>query len=140
MFVVPVGYSFQRRPLNTSWVQRVARPAAVPAAAALRPAMDATESDQAYTLTFDLPGMTREQVQVALEGREVRVDAAATETPLNDGAQVLRRERLAPRFARRVTLDTDIDVAASSARFENGVLTLTLVKQPALGVQRIEVR
>lgn len=140
MFVVPVGYSFQRRAFHPAWAARAVRSFGTAPDAPLRPAMDATENDQAYTLTFDLPGMTGEQVQVTLEGRELRVDATAAETPLGDGAQVLRRERHAPRFARRVTLDADIDAAASSARFENGVLTLTLTKKAPLGVQRIEVR
>jgi HSP20 family protein len=139
MFIVPLAYPLRRVAIQPGWTRSRLEAAAV-ADAPLRPAMDASEDDSHYTLSFDLPGLAREQVNVTIEGREVRVEASAANAPHGEVVRVLRRERRLPRFERRVDLDTDIDVATSQARFENGVLTLTLVKMPSVGAQKIEVR
>jgi HSP20 family protein len=137
MFVVPLSYALPHRAFHPAWSRPVHRSAE---AAPLRPAMDATENDQAYTLTFDLPGMAREQVQVSIEGRSVSVEATGAEAAAAEGARVLRRERQAARFARRIELTSEVNAEASTARFDNGVLTLTLVKLQPSGVRKIEVR
>ena len=79
MFVLPLAYPLPRRAFHPVWSHAPQRRVDEPAPVALRPAMDAAESDAAYTLSFDLPGSTREQVQVTVEGREVRVEAAPVE-------------------------------------------------------------
>jgi len=136
MFVVPFSYALPRRAFHPAWSRTAHRPAE----AALRPAMDATENDQAYTLTFDLPGMSREQVQVSIDGRSVRVEATAPEAGAEEGARVLRRERQASRFAREIELASEVNADASTARFDNGVLRLTLTKLQPSGARKIEVR
>ena len=110
------------------------------------PALDVTETDTSYTLTFDIPGASREQLKVAVEGRRVSVetdDAAqpAAETANGSDAKprVLYRERRAARYARTVSLPAEVDQSAAQARFDNGVLTLTLPKKVATGATRISV-
>jgi HSP20 family protein len=49
----------------------------------------------------------------------------------SDGSRLLYRERRATRYARSFALPQEIDQGASEARFENGVLTLNLVKRVA---------
>ena len=101
-----------------------------------RPALDVSESDTQYTVTLDVPGVRREDVQVSIDGRKVAIVASA-EAPAADvpqaegsaGERVLLRERTAARFARSFTVGQDIDEAASQARLDNGVLTLTLAKR-----------
>jgi HSP20 family molecular chaperone IbpA len=94
MFVLPLAYPLPRRAF------RPARACSLPQSggetAPLRPAMDASESDAAYTLSFDLPGLTREQVNVTIVGQEVSIEAAAAEAAAPEGVRVLRRERRAP--------------------------------------------
>lgn len=72
------------------------------------------QDDTSYTLSFDLPGISREQLSIGIEGSVVRIDTT-------EGAP--RRYRAA------YELPTDLDVASSQARLENGVLTLKLAKQ-----------
>jgi HSP20 family protein len=112
------------------------------------PALDVTESDNAYTLTLDLPGVSREQLKVSVEGRRVSVEtedpakpAAAAGSVANAPAapRTLYRERAAARYARTVSLPAEVDQSASQAKFENGVLTLTLAKKVASGATRISV-
>ncbi len=115
------------------------------AAPVRRPAIDVAESDAGYVVTLDVPGVTREDVKVSIDGRRVSIVAearaaeAAAETPAAEGAEAARpaervilRERAVASFARSFTLQSEIDQASSQAKLDNGVLTLTLTKrQPA---------
>ena len=76
---------------------------------------DATveQDDTSTTLRFDVPGVTREQLEIGVEGNVVRI--ATTE-----GAP--RRYRMAYRLAQEIAAET------SSAKLENGVLTVKLAK------------
>jgi len=71
------------------------------------------QDEKSVTLTFDVPGVTREQLSIGVEGNVVRIQTL-------DGAP--RQYRTA------YELSQDIDAATSKARLENGVLTLTLAK------------
>ena len=71
------------------------------------------QNDNSFILQLDVPGLGKEQVTVGIEGAVVRIDSLAD----------------APRqFKAAYELPQDIDAAASSAKLENGVLTLTLHK------------
>ena len=119
------------------------------------PALDVSETDTAYTVAFDVPGVSREQLKVSVEGRRVSletIDASKADAPqagVGDAAaataadpiasRALYRERSAARYARSVSLPVEVDEAASQAKFENGVLTLTLTKKVPTGARRIAV-
>jgi HSP20 family protein len=126
------------------------------------PAMDVVETDDAYTVTFDVPGASRETLHVAVEGRKVALTtvkpvaeaapaaptadaqpAAAVEdapvAPKAAAPRTLYRERPAPVFARTVSLPAEVDQAASEARFENGVLTLVLAKRVKAGATQLRI-
>jgi HSP20 family protein len=76
-----------------------------------------TQDEKATTLQLDVPGLAREQLQFSIEGNVVRLQSV-------EGA---------PRQVQRAwELATDIDAAQSTAKLENGVLTLTFAKvEPA---------
>ncbi len=83
------------------------------ASASASAAFTATQDEQSTTLQLDVPGLAREQLQLRLEGAQVRLTSI-------EGA---------PRKVQRSwELAHEIDVAASSAKLENGVLTLRLAK------------
>ena len=77
------------------------------------PAAQVEQDDKSVTLTFDLPGITRDQLSIGVEGNVVRIQT-------KEGAP--RQYRAAYELA------TDIDAASSEAKLENGVLTLKLAK------------
>ena len=96
------------------------------------PALDISEDDKAYNVTVDMPGVAKEAVKVRVEGRRVHIETATAEAAApTDGSRVLYRERRAASYARSFSLPLEIDQTQSQARFENGVLTLTLVKRVA---------
>ena len=72
------------------------------------------EQDTSYTLQLDVPGLPREHLDIGIEGDVVRVTSKE---------EAARKVKAAWRFP------LEIDVAASSAKLENGVLTLTLAKK-----------
>ena len=110
------------------------------APAAFAPSMDVAESDAAYTVTLDVPGLTREQLKVSIEGRQLRVESEpATAAAAPEGVRSLYRERSARPFARSVELPAEVDESASQAKLENGVLTLTLAKKVPTGRRQISV-
>jgi HSP20 family protein len=122
-------------------------------AAARTPALDVSETDTAYTVSFDVPGVSREQLKVSVEGRRVSIESvdapkavapeaaepATADAPKAPAARALYRERSTARYARTVSLPAEVDQSASQAKFENGVLTLTLAKKVATGATQLNV-
>ena len=148
MFIVPVSRRAAVRArhfdrlFDDAFGQIFAQPTA-DAAPVRRPAIDVAESGSAYVVTLDVPGVTREDVKVSIDGRTVSIVAEArAEAPAADaapaegaaeapkaGERVILRERAVASFARSFTLQSEIDQASSQAKLDNGVLTLTLAKR-----------
>jgi HSP20 family protein len=104
------------------------------------PALDVAESDRAYTVKLDLPGVAKEDVKVAIDGRRISVEAQARkDEEKKEGDRVVYRERSLASYARSFTVAVDIDQAESGAKLENGVLTLTLAKRGAPASSQITV-
>jgi HSP20 family protein len=104
------------------------------------PALDVSESDRAYTVKLDLPGVTKEDVKIAIDGRRVSIEAQTRkEEEKKDGDRVVYRERSLASYARSFSMAADIDQAESTAKLENGVLTLTLTKRGTPAAARITV-
>jgi HSP20 family protein len=117
-------------------------PAVPPRAHVRTPALDVSESDTHYTVQIEMPGIDKASVDVAIEGRNVSVKAAtehsaepkadAEANGKTDGVaadRVVYRERASTAIARSFTLPVELDESQSSAKLENGVLTLTLAKK-----------
>ncbi|MFY7974490.1 MAG: Hsp20/alpha crystallin family protein [Rubrivivax sp.] len=97
------------------------------------PKLDVAETDTAYTVTLDLPGVARDDVQVSVEGRRVTLKAEVRKADEGQaGERLVWRERSLAGFERAVVLPQEVDQASSSAKLDHGLLTLTLNKrQPA---------
>jgi HSP20 family protein len=110
------------------------------AAAARAPALDVVETDSGYAVKLDMPGVAKEDVKIAVEGRQVSVQAETTRVEeKKDGERLLYRERAASRYARTFTLPVEVDQGEAAARLEHGVLTLTLPKRNARSAAQIPV-
>jgi HSP20 family protein len=110
------------------------------AAAARAPALDVVENESGYAVKLDMPGVAKEDVKIAVEGRQVTVQAETTrQEEKKDGERLLYRERAASRYARTFTLPVEVDQGEAAARLEHGVLTLTLPKRSARSAAQIPV-
>ena len=83
------------------------------------------QDEKSSTLSLDVPGFSREDLTIGIEGAVVRVDSKAE----------AKRQ-----FKAAYELPLDIDVAASEAKLENGVLTLKLGKKvPASQISALQI-
>lgn len=95
--------------------------------------LDVVDKGDRYSVMVDLPGVSKEDLDVAVEGARVTVSGAARPAVATGDMpaqiKVLRAERRATRYARTLQLPAEIDGDAADARLENGVLTLSLPKR-----------
>jgi HSP20 family protein len=102
--------------------------------------IDVKEDDKSYTVHADLPGVKKEDIHVNIEGNTVAISAEIKrESEKKEGEKLLHSERYFGKVYRSFTLGHDIDEAASKAKFENGVLDLTLPKKTAGAAKRLTI-
>ena len=98
------------------------------------------DAHSCFVTPLDLPGVARDDVKVSVDGRQVTLEAQAKSTQeKKDGERTVYRERSEVSYSRSFTLPVEVDEAASQAKLDNGVLTLTLAKKVAPGASRITV-
>lgn len=102
--------------------------------------LEVKKSDGAYTVSAELPGVRKEDIQVNVDGSLVTISAEVKkESEEKKGEQVLRSERYYGKVERSFALDSDVDESKVNARYENGVLKLTLPLKAASKAKRITV-
>jgi HSP20 family protein len=102
--------------------------------------MDVTENDKGYLVHAEIPGARKEDIQVTIEGNQVTIGAEVKrEAAPTEGEQPLRSERYYGSVYRSFTLPVELDEAASAAKFENGVLELTLSRKAALAGRKLTI-
>ena len=83
------------------------------------------QNDEAWTVSLDMPGVTREQLAIAVDGAVVRVQTV---------------KEAARQYQAAYELPAEIDAEATSAKLENGVLTLKLAKKvPVSNVAQLAI-
>ena len=88
--------------------------------------LEVKPDEKGWTFSLDLPGVAKEDLAVNIEGSVVRIETS----------KEAKRQ-----FKAAYELPQDLDVTASTAKLENGVLTLTLAKQaPVSNARQIEVK
>lgn len=107
-----------------------------------RPAVDIRATDEAYLIDADLPGFAEDQIDVRVENGLLVISAETTEKDSEeepvDG--YLLRERGRRSYRRSFSLPKDADSTKIEARFQNGVLNLTLAKRAEAKPRRIEIK
>ncbi len=97
----------------------------------LAPPMDISEDDEAYTLSAELPGLTKDDITIAFENGTVRISGEKKQETEEKKPNFHRLERRYGRFAREYRFDTLVDTDKAEATFEDGVLTIVLPKTEA---------
>jgi len=102
--------------------------------------IDVKENDDAYTVHAELPGVSKDEINVSIDGNVVTLRAEVKqENEVKENEKVLRSERFYGAVARSFQLPQDIDQSKAKAKYEQGVLMLTLPKKQASGSQRLAV-
>lgn len=101
------------------------------------PEVNICETKDGYVLQAEMPGVSKEGLEITLEGNEITIVGHRHVDPLN-GEPLFRESRDAD-YRRVFELDPAIDTAKVSARMEQGVLTLTLPKSERVKPRKIKV-
>ncbi len=102
------------------------------------PAMDITESDREFRLSIDLPGVSKDNIDIQVHGRKLSVTATRPVDYGND-ARLMRMERFSGHWQRTIELP---DAAGDDLRatFDNGVLDIVVSKRPEAVPRSIKIR
>jgi HSP20 family protein len=98
--------------------------------------MDISETDKNYEVKADIPGVKKEDIKVAVDRNQVTISAEVkeeTEENQKSGAGKVRSERYYGQMYRSFILPQEVDDAGAEAKYENGVLLLTLPKKSDSG-------
>ena len=102
--------------------------------------MDVREEGNAYQVHAELPGVKKEDIHVTIDGGQVSISAEVKqEKEVKEGERVLRSERYFGKVARSFQLAQDIDDSKAVAKFNDGVLELTLPKRAATASKRLAI-
>lgn len=111
---------------------------AMPAEPQMR--LDVAEDDKSYTVKAEIPGVKKEDIKVSVDGNQVSISAEVKqEKEQKEGTKVIRSERYFGSVARSFSLACDVDEDGAQAKYDNGVLVVTLPKKGGAGAKRVNV-
>ncbi|OGA25161.1 MAG: heat-shock protein Hsp20 [Betaproteobacteria bacterium RIFCSPLOWO2_02_FULL_67_26] len=106
----------------------------------MRMKIDVSKADDTYTVKADIPGVRKGDIQVSVDGNEVTISGEIRkETEEKKGEEVIRSERYYGKVARSFTLPHEVDEARVVAKYDDGVLKLTLPMKAKATSKKIAV-
>lgn len=103
--------------------------------------VDLSEDDKAYKIRAEIPGVNKDDIKIQVDGNRVSISAEAKkEKEEKEGERVIRRECYQGSSYRSFSLDNDVDETKAEAKYENGMLELTLPKTNGREAKRIEIK
>ena len=105
---------------------------------ALMPAVDIVENDNGITLLADMPGVSKERLNIRVDGENLTIEGSA-EVQVPEQIELLHSEMRTPFFRRTFTLSRELDSAKIEASLRDGVLRMHIPKAEEARPRRIEV-
>lgn len=102
--------------------------------------IDIEDADQSYVVKADVPGVKKEDINVSIEGNMVTIRADVREEKKTEKGNMIRTERYFGEEVRTFALPQDVDDAKAEAKYENGVLMLTLPKKAGTGGKKLTIQ
>lgn len=106
---------------------------------AFQPPCDVQETDTHYLLSFDLPGMSKNDVKIELQDNTLRVYGERNDEHQKGKGSHVRTERFYGTVERVMTLPTNTKPEAIEAQFENGVLHVVIPKAETIKPKQIHI-
>jgi HSP20 family protein len=102
--------------------------------------VDVKEVEGGYSVQAELPGVAKEDIHVSIDGPVVSLRSEVKQEDSKvEGERVLRSERYYGAISRSFQLPVDIDESKAKAKYDNGVLQLTLPRKAANASQRLSI-
>lgn len=107
-----------------------------------QPRIDVVDDGEALRITAELPGMDREDLQTSIEGGALVLRGEKKQDIRSEENGCYRLERAYGTFMRTIPLPDDVDVDKVNAKFDKGVLTLSLPKTASSrsAIRKIEIK
>ena len=104
------------------------------------PAVDIVEEKDRFVLKADVPGVDPTEIEVSMDAGVLSV-SGERHTETSDESDGLKRvERISGKFYRRFSLPETADAEGIAAKSSNGILEVTIPKQPEIQARRITVQ
>jgi HSP20 family protein len=103
--------------------------------------IDVSEHNGEYKVLAELPGAKKEDINVQIDGDQVSITAEVrTEREAREGERVLHSERYAGKLARAFRLGEELDESKAVAKYNDGILELTLPKKATTASRQISIQ
>ena len=104
------------------------------------PSVDVGETDKAFEITAELPGMDEDDIEVTLTDAGLTIKGEKKSEREETEKDYHRLERSFGSFQRFFAVPEEVDAAKIDARFKKGVLTVTLPKTAKAKARKIKVK
>ena len=101
--------------------------------------VDVSETDDAYLVEVDAPGVTRDDLEITLERNQLTIGVNARTHEQESSRRYIRRERSRMHASRSIRFPTAIDADGVTATFDGGVLRVTAPKSASDKARRIDI-
>ncbi len=102
--------------------------------------VDITETDQAYLVKAEMPGIKREDIKVSIQGDQVTISATTSADEERTEGNIVCRERYHGKQFRSFSLPQSVDEENAHATCNNGVLELILPKRGGSGAKQLAIQ
>ncbi len=102
--------------------------------------IDVSENEQAYTVKAEVPGVSRDDIKVTIDGNVVTISAEVKGEQDNSGDKMVYSERFWGQQYRSFSLPQEVDDGAAQAKYNDGVLELTLPKRAGGGAHQLTIQ
>ena len=106
---------------------------------AIRPAVDIFEDKSGITVKADMPGVSKDRLEVHIDSDTLYIEGEAT-IPMPENMQALYADVRSKRYERSFSLSRELDGEKIAANLKDGVLTLHIPKREEHKPRKIEVR
>lgn len=105
-----------------------------------RPRMDLIETDDAYRIHLDMPGLNKEDLNINYKNNQLVISGERTSEQTEEGEEYVRVERSFGHFRRSFTLPRTVNEDEITASYDNGVLTISVPKTEKVKPREIEIQ
>lgn len=117
------------------------RPVRLEDSAPVQLKVDVQEDDKGYLVHAEIPGVTKENIQVTIDGNRLAISAEVRrENEIKDDTKMLRSERYFGKVSRSFVLENEIDEAQAQANYKDGVLELMLPKKAVTRAKKLTIK
>ncbi|TFW31302.1 Hsp20/alpha crystallin family protein [Massilia horti] len=103
--------------------------------------VEVTENDQTYTVRAEIPGVKKDDIKVDVRGNRVSITAETKrEQEQKEGNRLLRSELYYGQMSRTIMLEQEVDDTKAQAKYNDGVLELTLPKRAPAGGSKLQIQ